>query len=373
MSDEIYGIIGDDFIFVETAECHENKGATEDYSNRPYLIKSWESAEARSRAMQLTQTADVCVFGGYEALPYERIRMKNGLLSFDMGERMLKRGWLNLASPRILKMIVSYHLGKWHRKPLYKLCMSAFTASDQYKLKSFNDKCYKWGYFTKIDDFDVEISSDVSTSNRASLMWCSRYLMLKHPELPVLMAQRLKERGYNFHLSMYGDGEYRESTERLIKSLDLGDYITVHGSVPNDQVREAMRKSDIFLFTSDRYEGWGAVANESLSCGCVLVASDAIGSSPYLIKDGYNGFMYRSASTKSSFGNPDMQSLDGLTEKVMWLLNNRDKMLQMQKNAVENMQRLWSPRHAAESLLQLIDDLKNGKETSIEVGPCSKA
>ena len=37
------------------------------------------------------------------------------------------------------------------------------------------------------------------------------------------------------------------------------------------------------------------------------------------------------------------------------------------------MRDVWSPRKAAEALLKLIDDLKNGRETSIVTGPCSKA
>lgn len=377
VADELWELTGHKFSFVELTSLGDCKGNMENYSERPYLLRSWESSEAYNEAMELARTAECCIFSGVESLPFQKERLRSDLLSLEMGERWLKHGWKSLASPRLLKWLSAYWLGRWNRKPLYKLCMSAFAANDHYRMGTFKNKAYKWGYFTMVETSEgknnVEISSDVSTSNRAPLMWCSRYLKWKHPELPVMLVQRLKERGYNFHLDMYGDGEYRERTERLIESLVLWDCITVHGSVPNAQVREAMQKSDIFLFTSDRNEGWGAVANESLSCGCVLVASDAIGSSPYLIKDGYNGFMYRSASTSTTFDNPDMQALDDLTGKVTWLLDNRDKVRQMQKNAAENMQRLWSPRHATESLLQLIDDLKNGRDTSILEGPCSKA
>ena len=34
-----------------------------------------------------------------------------------------------------------------------------------------------------------------------------------------------------------------------------------------------MEKADIFLFTSDRREGWGAVANEAMNSACALVVS----------------------------------------------------------------------------------------------------
>lgn len=370
LADEFYNILGDDYAFVETAECHDRKGATDDYSKRPYLIKAWESADAYNKAMVLALSAEVCVFGGWEALCFEKSRMRKGFLSFDMGERMLKRGWINLLSPRILKMIASYHLEGWSRKPIYKLCMSAFTARDQQKLCSFRDRCYKWGYFTKVERFDVEAYWNVSTSNITPLMWCSRFLMLKHPELPVMMAKRLKEAGYTFRIDMYGDegnaarhdAVYpKEKLAMLIHELGVEDCVRLMGNRPNQEILEAMRGSDIFLFTSDRLEGWGAVANESMANGCVLVASDAIGSSPYLIEDGFNGFMFKSCDVES------------LTEKVEWLLTHTTELKRMKRNAYVNMLDVWSPRKAAEALLQLIDDLKNGRDTSIVEGPCSKA
>lgn len=371
IADEFYKVLSDDYAFVETAECHDNKGVANDYSQRPYLIRAWASTDEYAKAMQIALTADVCVFSGYEALPFEKARMKRGLLSFDMGERMLKRGWLNLASPRILKMLLAYHLEGWRNKSIYKLCCSAYAAIDSYKLLSFKNKCYKWGYFTQVDEKnDVEASLDVSTPGSTTLMWCSRFLVLKHPELPVQMAAKLKNKDYKFHIRMYGDEGNaakhdtiypRKDLQKLIEQLGVQDCVELMGSRPNNEVLDAMRESEIFLFTSDRMEGWGAVANESMANGCVLVASDAIGSSPYLIEDGVNGFMFRS------------QDVDSLTQKVEWLLKHPVERKKMRTAAYATMRDVWSPRKAAEALLKLIDDLKNGRETSIVTGPCSKA
>ena len=375
LADEFWGLLGNDYRFVELVEPNEGnaKGGTDDYASRPYLIKAWRSEEEWQEAMRLACYAEVCVFSGLQALPFQKERMKRGLLSFDMSERWLKRGWVNLFSPVIFRMWLSYQRGGWRRKPLYKLCCSAFAAADQKMVGTFNGRCYKWGYFTKVDKFDVEASSDVSTSNITPLMWCSRYLMWKHPELPILMAHTLKMRGYHFVLDMFGSGEYEEQAKQLAGNLGVEDVVKFRGTMPNEQLMKEMKEHDIFLFTSDRNEGWGAVANESMANGSVLVASDAIGSVPYLVKDGVNGLMFKSASTKTSFGNPDQKALDDLTEKVAWLLDNKVKMKEMQRAAFLTMYNTWSPKRAAQNLLQLIDDLQNGRETSIKDGPCSKA
>ena len=197
-----------------------------------------------------------------------------------------------------------------------------------------------------------------------------RTLALKHPELPVELAAKLKRKGYKFHINMFGDegnaakhdSVYpRKQLESLICQLDVNDCVSLMGNRPNNEILEAMRASDIFLFTSDRMEGWGAVANESLANGCVLVASDAIGCSPYLINEGENGFMFRSGD------------VDSLAERVEWLLQHPKELRRMQHAACERMKQLWSPKKGAEALLKLIDDLQHGRDTSILEGPCSKA
>lgn len=370
VADEFHRLLGDDYAFVETARCMDDKGATEDYSTRPYLIRSWKSKRAYEKAMSLALNAEVCVFSGYEALPFEKVRMRKGLLSFDMGERILKRGWLNLASPRILKMVLSYHFGGWSKKKLYKLCCGAFVAKDHYKLRSFKGNCFKWGYFTEPKELQ-DVRFKLKESNEpVRLMWCGRFLKLKHPELVIEMAYRLKEEGYHFLVDIYGGEGNQQATEavfsirklmQMVSDYDLQDVVVFHGNVPNSEVLDAMEEHDVFLFTSDKLEGWGAVANESMSNGCVLVASDAIGSTPYLIKEGVTGFSFESC---------DVQSL---TEKVKWLIEHPYKMREMQRNAYQQMKDVWNPKHAAESLLTLIKDIQNGQLSSIQEGPCSIA
>ena len=109
---------------------------------------------------------------------------------------------------------------------------------------------------------------------------------------------------------MYGSGEQQESTRILIGELGVSGYVHLCGNLPNAQILEEMRNHDIFLFTSDHNEGWGAVLNESMSNGCVPVASDAIGSVPYLIKNGDNGLTFKSGD------------LDSLEKAVTTLLDN---------------------------------------------------
>ena len=364
VADELYKRLGNEYCFVATLPVNktELKGGA-DYSSRPYCILASQSEESHQKAIELAKDAEVCVFGASsQEYAVERSRQMNCGLSFEYGERWLKRGWLNLLSPTLRHWWKNYFLFYRH-KPFYKLCCSGFVSQDDEKLRAYKNRHYKWGYFTLVDeDFEVEASSqDASTSEITPLMWCGRFLKWKHPELPVLMAAKLKEKGFNFQLDFYGTGSEENKTKNLVDSLGLNDVIKFYGALPNEEILREMRKHRIFLFTSDKNEGWGAVANESMAKGCVLVASDAIGSSPYLIEEGFNGFMFKSCDVES------------LTEKVEWLLTHPTELAQMKRNAYVHMRDVWSPRKAAEALLRLIDDLTNGRDTSIVEGPCSKA
>ena len=366
VADELYQLTNGKYIFVEVMEMPEwlKKSGYTDLSTRPYVLQGWRNNVSRQQALKLALEADVALFSGAEVFEYEKYRvLKTNKLTFDVSERWLKRGIFNLLSPRIFRQFATYHLYGWKHKPIYKLCSSAFASSDQGRLLTYLDKCYKWGYFTKVDSgFDVETSiMDASTSEITPLMWCSRFLTLKHPELPVQLAHSLKALGYKFRIDMYGSGDLLDKMKNLSVELDVTDVVSFRGNVPNEQILSEMRNHEIFLFTSDRNEGWGAVANESMSNGCVLVGSNEIGSIPFLVKDGMTGLIFES------------ENLDSLVMKLKCLLDNPELRLEIRRNAVKHMKTIWSPKVAAQNLLTLIDDLQNGRDTSIKEGPCSKA
>lgn len=360
VADELYDLTGHDFVFIELERPVglNNKGGSEDFSTRPYLLQAWRNADSEAKAMEIAKNAEVVILGGYMALKYQVERLKENRLTFEMGERWLKH-WQSFFSPRLLKNICNYHIRGWKNKPLYKLCSSAYCANDQYLLRTFKGRCYKWGYFTKIEKY--EKSASYCVSDMPTLMWCARFIDWKHPELVVKLARRLKDNGYIVQIDMYGTGVELKKNKRLCQELGVQDMLSFKGNVPNDEILLAMRNHDIFLFTSDKNEGWGAVANEAMSNRCCLVASDEIGSTPYLLNNGKNGMVFRS------------KSVDSLYEQVAYLLDHPEAREMMAERGYHTMQAIWSPQQAALNFLELARNLLIGNNTSITEGPCSKA
>lgn len=370
VADEFYRLLGDNFCFVATLPVNEMelKGGA-DYSKRPYCILAAENDETQAMALSLSREAEVCVFGACsQEFAVERAKHNPKGLSFEMGERWLKHGLLTIGSPVFRKWLLNY-IRYFRKANFHKLCCSSFTASDDIKLGAYVGRHYKWGYFTRVEETIDEASGSLA-HKKVRILWCARYLKFKHPELVVQLAARLKDDGYDFVVDMYGDeGNLaprdktypRVNLEILIAKLDLKDCVNLKGSRSNDEILKVMREADIFLFTSDRLEGWGAVANESMANGCVLVASDEIGSTGYLIEDNVTGLKFRSCN------------IDSLYEQVKFLLDNPREMKIISSNGKQHMAELWNPENAAKSLLKLIDDLSSLKNVSIINGPCSKA
>ena len=365
VAEEIYSLTNGNFRFLETIPMPESfkKNGYPDFSRMPFVVRMWEDSRQEQEGNLLILNSDVVVCGGILSVrKLIRKRANKGLLTLIMGERWLKRGLKNVFSPNIFAEYVAYWIGGWSKKPVYRLCMSAYAANDVYSLYQYKGKCFKWGYFTKVDcRYEIEATNQrESTSESIPLMWCARFLRWKHPELPVRLAARLKAKGYNFVLDMFGSGEELENTKALIEKLGVGDCVILCGNRPNDGILKEMSQHKVFLFTSDRNEGWGAVLNEAMANGCVPVAADAIGSVPFLVEDGENGMIFKS------------EDIDSLEEKVTALLQNKQLLSQMSEKAKKTMW-LWSPKEAANRLVKLIEAIQDGKENPFKNGPCSKA
>ncbi|WP_291589269.1 glycosyltransferase [Bacteroides sp.] len=363
VADELYQLSGGNYWFVETgiSDTDNKKGGDADFSKRPYLIRIADGKESECKALQLIRDVDVMIYGA-SPLKYLKERVKTGKLTFVYSERWLKKGLINLLSPRLIKQQLFYHTC-CYGKPLYALCASAYAATDFNKMFSFKNRCFKWGYFTEIKEFDLEsVLLQKQNSTKIKILWVARFLNWKHPEKMLALASYLKGVGItNFVIDMIGIGSELENIKSEVKNQGLLEFINILGAKSNDEVIEAMRAHHIFCFTSDRQEGWGAVLNEAMGAGCCPVASIEAGSTGFLLKNEFNGLIY------------DDNNTTDFCKKVKWLLSHRDAMEVMSRNAYSTIRTIWSPVNAASRFYELCNALMSNRTASINDGPCSQA
>ncbi len=361
ISDELYEACNKEYYFVETSEVpEERKSGGFNVIQRPYLIRIWESKENEERAHKLSFEADVliCTTELY-SLPYKKRRLKAGKLTFEYSERLFKRGFLNFFSKTNLINHYFYHTF-FRGKPLYKLCASAYVPNDEYAMGAFRGKCYKFGYFPKVDSINID-EILANKGNKIKILWCARFIRWKHPEMVVNLAKNIHINSLNIEINMIGNGELFKKTENDIKGLGLENILHLVGNKSNDDVLEMMKSHHIFILTSDRQEGWGAVVNEAMANGCCVVSSDAVGSVPYLIKNGYNGHLFKSRD--------DLALYNCIKELAL----DKECREQLTRNAYKTILEEWSPMCAVKNLLNLSNCLLNNRECEIIEGPCSIA
>lgn len=310
------------------------------------------------RAEQCLAQADVVIAGSApERLVRSCIRRKQ--LVFRYSERPLKNGaeWHKYV-PRFVK----WHMQNPVWKPIYLLCASAYTAGDYARFGLFRGKAFRWGYFPEVKRYE-NMDALLTGKQKASILWVGRYLDWKHPDAAIQLAAMLKMAGVDYDMTIIGTGPMEQILREMIAKEGLRDQVHLLGTMKPQEVRRYMERSEIFLFTSDRHEGWGAVLNEAMNSGCAVVANDAIGSVPYLVRDGENGLIYRSGD------------VDALYDKVKVLLDDQEKCRTFGVRAYSTMINCWNAEIAADRFVELAGRILSGAQTltNFESGPCSVA
>ena len=147
--------------------------------------------------------------------------------------------------------------------------------------------------------------------SRTKYMFCTVARLAKEKNLEFLfraLAERKRQKGgSDFRLVLVGDGPEEKQLRKLAAGLDLEQEIYYAGRVPNEEIKNYCRASDLFLFSS-RSETQGIVLLEAMASGTPVVAVRASGVSDIVV-DGVNGFMTDVSET--AFGEVLGQVLSG--------------------------------------------------------------
>ena len=351
------------FTFVETEPIEQERldmGYEDMGEKYPFVLKSYKNDECYARALKIGFESDVVIIGSAPEI-FIQERLRENKVTFRYTERILKQGLIRILDPRVSYGIWSQNT-RYKKKNMYLLCASAYAAYDMSLLKAYPDKKYKWGYFPEVKKHDIEqLMKKKRKDGKISILWAGRFLKWKHPEVAVKTAEGLKKAGYQFKLTLIGDGEAKSDLVSYVQQNQLQDVVEFKGFMSPEKVRNHMEEADIFLFTSDFNEGWGAVLNESMNSGCAVVASHAIGSVPFLVKHGINGMIYKDGDDKE------------LLSLVMQLCDDDNLRESIGKQAYRTLAEEWNAKNAAVNFLKLAQSIFNGKKNEIPSGPCSVA
>jgi len=337
------------FVFIQTEKMEEERTSMGWKDETPaYVMKAYENEKIHEECLKKIMDADCALIGWTTDMSLVMPRLKKGALTLRISERLYKKSQLYAYNPRGLIAKYKEHTA-FRKGPVYLMCAGAYVASDYGIFSAYPGKKFKWGYFPELKEYGNEDPTEFKSKSGepVKVLWAGRFIDWKHAENALLVAGKLKSEGIPFHMDIIGTGEMEEELKQIVAAKRLIENVTFTGPMEPSKVREYMEKADIFISTSDRQEGWGAVINEAMNSSCCMIVPAEAGAVPYMIENGYNGYVFKSDDT------------DELLSCAMQAARYPDIRKKMGQRAYETVRYTWNAANAADRMVQLIGILSD--------------
>ncbi len=115
-----------------------------------------------------------------------------------------------------------------------------------------------------------------SRSPTPRFLYVGRLMRYKGVETAIRALAQARRIRHDLRFDVAGSGPHRSALERLVARLGLGDAVTFHGRVTEDEKRGLLRSTWANVLPSAK-EGWGITVMEAAACGTPSLASDRPG------------------------------------------------------------------------------------------------
>jgi len=181
-------------------------------------------------------------------------------------------------------------------------------------------------YGVDLNYYQASILFPNITKNKFTCAIVGRIVKNKGQEDAILAVSELKKQGIDIDLWIVGEGDYnyKKYLKKLIRKHNIETNIKFLGRILPPF--EIVKKADVCLMCS-KSEAFGRVTIEYMKLGKPVIASNS-GANPELIKEEFNGFLYKTGDFKD------------LAEKIKYFYNNPEEIKRMggnaQKFAIDN-------------------------------------
>lgn len=151
------------------------------------------------------------------------------------------------------------------------------------------NKMRMWGYFvepSKFVEHSDRLVNEISPAEM-KILWVGRLLNWKRVDTivrAVCALVKLHSKNKSLHritLDIYGTGKEEPKIRKLVRGYE--DVIRLYPPVPIKKVRQLMRSHNVYILSSNAFEGWGAVINEAMEEGMTVIGTYEAGGSATIL------------------------------------------------------------------------------------------
>lgn len=185
---------------------------------------------------------------------------------------MLLPGWLRMLSHNYREM--ARQMVALLNKPAMKyLPCGPWAAKDLQAIGLTESQMLSWGYYVSPGKYQM---GRIMHGEFLRALWVGKISQLKRVDTIVKAVRCV---GKNIELTIVGDGPDKARIVKLANGLPV-EFLP---SQPIARVREIMREHDVYVFSSNGMDGWGAVVNEALEEGMYVIGTKETGASAVML------------------------------------------------------------------------------------------
>lgn len=198
--------------------------------------------------------------------------------------------------------------------------------------------------WSKVINSDIIIIPNILTfypdkitdySKRSKRILCvGRLTKQKGFDLMIKVWAKIADKHKDWKVDIYGDGELNNTLNGLIKNYCLDESITIHPAT--NHIYDEYMDSSIFAFSS-RFEGFGLVLIEAMSCGVPCISFDCPHGPSEIITNGRNGLLVQNGNI-DEFANSLDSMINNYEQRKFMSINAR---IDSQKYKRENIMPQW--------------------------------
>lgn len=211
------------------------------------------------------------------------------------------------------------------------------------RAEDFEDRYPVYVVENGVDTDFFKPDPDKREADTINILFVSRLIERKGlqyviPKLNIIQKKVLEGAGRNVHLTVVGDGPYREQLEHLVNEYSCRNLVSFIGKKNKNELDIIYQSADLFILPS-LWEGMPNVVLEAMASGLPVVMSPCEGSGELVTDNGY------------------ISDIDDFDSKIIQICVDGELRTRMSQNSIRAVKERFSWQRAANEYLKLMEKL----------------